>query len=148
MDIEGYVFNEEYLYDEDHNWVKLEGNTAITGVTDLFQKTAGEIVFIEVPVKGRDVQKGAAYSSIESGKWVGRVKAPLSGKILEVNSELSDFPYLINESPYDEGWIIKIQIENTEELEKLFNLKDENQCKKYSEFIVAEKERIENEKAK
>lgn len=142
MNIGEYTFNDAYLYDKEHNWVRLEGDTAVVGVTDFFQKTANEIVFIEIPLVGRAVEKGSPYSSIESGKWVGRLKAPLTGKILAANSELTDFPYLLNENPYDEGWVVKIQFSDASEISELFNLNDGAQAAEFSAFIAAEDKRI------
>ncbi len=142
MNIGEYTFNESYLYDKEHNWVQIDGDTATVGVTDFFQKTANEIVFIEVPLVGRSVEKGSPYSSIESGKWVGRLKAPLTGKIVAVNSELADFPYLLNESPYAEGWIVKIQFSNPVEASELFDLNNAAQAAAFQEFIAAEHQRI------
>lgn len=144
MDIMGYRFPEELLYDNEHGWVKEEGGVLKAGVTDFFQKTAGEIIFIEMPLVGRTVEKGQPYSSIESGKWVGRLKAPVSGEIVEVNSELNDFPYLLNEGPYDEGWIIKIKPKDESEIEGLFKLDKNGQ--EYSIFIEEEDRKIKEGK--
>jgi glycine cleavage system H protein len=137
MEILGYQFPEELLYDKEHGWVKEEGELVTAGVTDFFQKTAGEIIFIEIPLVGRKVEKGQPYSSIESGKWVGRLKAPINGEIIEVNSELTDFPYLLNESTYEEGWIIKIKPSNPEEIKDLLSPGEE-----YSAYIEEEDKKI------
>ncbi|PKM90177.1 MAG: glycine cleavage system protein H [Firmicutes bacterium HGW-Firmicutes-12] len=137
MDILGYQFPEELLYDKEHGWAKEEGDLIIAGVTDYFQKLAGEIIFIEMPLVGRKVEKGQPYSSIESGKWVGRLKAPVSGEIVEVNSELTDFPYLLNESSYEEGWIIKIKPSDAEEIKDLLSPGDE-----YTAYIEEEDRKI------
>jgi glycine cleavage system H protein len=137
MEILGYQFPEELLYDKEHGWVKEEGELVTAGVTDFFQKTAGEIIFIEIPLVGRKVEKGQPYSSIESGKWVGRLKAPINGEIIEVNSELTDFPYLLNESTYEEGWIIKIKPSDPEEIKDLLSLGEE-----YSAYIEEEDKKI------
>lgn len=135
--IDGYQFEEGLYYDEDHGWVRMDGDIVTIGVTDFFQKLSGEIVFVELPLIGRKFEKGQPYSSIESGKWVGRLKSPLSGEIVEVNSELQDFPYIINEDPYGDGWVIKLKPDRESEVEKLFTIDD-----KFEAFIKEEKKRI------
>lgn len=142
MKILEYDFADEYLYDSEHNWLRNDGDIVTVGVTDFFQKTANEIVFIEIPLVGRTLEKGVPYSSIESGKWVGRLKAPIGGEIVAVNTELTDFPYLLNENPYDDGWIIKIKPESPDELDGLYNLKDAAQLKSYEAFISNEHQKI------
>ena len=136
-----YEFPDELRYDKYHGWVKKEGDLLVMGVTDMFQKTAGEIIFVEVPANGRKLEEGQPFASIESGKWVGRLKAPLNGEIVEANTELGDFPYLMNESAYDEGWVIKIKPENEADLEKLMTTKDEEEL---NAFIAEEEAKIES----
>ncbi len=110
MQIEGYNFPDDLYYEKNHFWAKREvGGNVIFGATDFFQKLAGEIVFIELPAKGAKVQQGQSFSSLESGKWVGKIFAPVSGEIIDANDELDDSPELINQSCYDEGWIGKIK---------------------------------------
>ncbi len=109
MEIEGYNFLEGLYYDKNHFWAKEEGGNVVVGATDFFQKLAGDIVFIELPMEGAKVEQGKSFSSLESGKWVGKVFAPVSGEIVEINGDLEDEPELINESCYDEGWIVKIK---------------------------------------
>ena len=110
MQIESYNFPDDLYYEKNHFWAKkdTDGNV-IFGATDFFQKLAGGIVFIELPVKGTKVQQSQSFSSLESGKWVGKVFAPVSGEIVDANGELEDSPELINQSCYDEGWIGKIK---------------------------------------
>ena len=110
MNIEGYEFPEDLLYEKNHFWAKIsdDGNI-VFGATDYFQKMAGDIVYIELPMKGAKVEQGKSISSLESGKWVGKVFAPFSGEIIEVNSELEDSPELINQACYTDGWIAKIK---------------------------------------
>lgn len=146
MIVKEYDFNNEFLYDVEHNWVTKDEDIVTVGVTDFFQKMADEIIFIEIPLVGRTVEKGKPYSSIESGKWVGRLKAPLSGEIVEVNSELADFPYLLNENPYDDGWVIKLKPSDKDEYNQLYNLRDVEQAKSYADFIEAEDEKIKAQK--
>ena len=110
MRIESYNFPDDLYYEKNHFWAKkdTDGNV-IFGATDFFQKLAGEIVFIELPAKSTKVQQSQSFSSLESGKWVGKVFAPVSGEIVDANDELDDLPELINQSCYDEGWIGKIK---------------------------------------
>ncbi|MHB9127063.1 MAG: glycine cleavage system protein H [Candidatus Humimicrobiaceae bacterium] len=110
MNIDSYEFPEDLYYEKNHFWGKiLEDGTVLFGATDYFQKMAGEVVYIELPMKGSKVEQGKSVSSLESGKWVGRVFAPFSGEIIELNGELEDSPELINEACYTDGWIGKIK---------------------------------------
>jgi glycine cleavage system H protein len=109
MEIEGYHFPDDLYYDKEHCWCRVEGNLVVTGTTDFAQKMAGEIVYVQLPLIGKSVAQGKPSASLESGKWVGRVYAVVSGKVVEVNEELEDTPDLINEGPYDQGWIFKIE---------------------------------------
>jgi len=115
MEIEGYNFPDDVYYEKNHFWAKVDDEeNVVVGATDFFQKLAGDIVFIELPMTGTKVEQGKPFSSLESGKWVGKVYAPVSGEVVEVNEDLEDEPELINESPYDEGWIVKIKPQNLE----------------------------------
>jgi glycine cleavage system H protein len=110
MQIDDYSFPDELLYDKEHNWVRIEGNTATIGITDFGQDLAGEIVYAEVPRVGREITQGEPFMSIESGKWVGRINAIVSGEIVEANEEIEWESTLINEDPYGEGWFAKVEI--------------------------------------
>jgi len=110
MEVEGYNYPDDLFYDKEHNWARIEGNTAIIGVTDFGQDLAGEIVYAEVPRVGREITQGAPFMSIESGKWVGRVNAIVSGKITEANEEIEWESTLINEDPYGQGWFAKVEM--------------------------------------
>ena len=142
MKILDYEFIEGYLYDKEHNWYKKEEDTFRVGVTDFFQKTANEIVFVELPAVGRNLEAGKPFVSIESGKWVGRVINTVGGTVISANSELKDFPYLINESPYDEGWLIVMTPVDQNFTSILYDLSNAEQLKAYEEFLVAEQQRI------
>ena len=110
MQIESYNFPDDLYYEKNHFWAKKDADgNVVFGATDFFQKLAGGIVFIELPAKGTKVQQSQSFSSLESGKWVGKIFAPVSGEIVEANGELDDSPELINQSCYDEGWIGKIK---------------------------------------
>jgi len=110
MKIGEYDFPEDLYYEKNHFWARDDGSgNIIIGASDFFQQLAGEIVFIELPMVGTKIEQSKSFSSLESGKWVGKLFAPFSGEIIEINEELEDSPELINESPYDEGWIAKIK---------------------------------------
>ena len=110
MKIDDYNFPDDLLYDKEHNWARIEGNEATIGMTDFGQKLAGEIVYAEVPRVGREIKAGEPFMSLESGKWVGRVKGIVSGKITEANGELEWESALINQDPYGGGWFAKVQL--------------------------------------
>ena len=119
MQISGYEFPDDLYYDKLHGWARVEGNIIIQGMTEFGQAIAQEIVFVEAPRTGRDVKQGETFMSMESGKWVGRIAAMASGKVTEVNEELEWEPTLVNESPYEEGWLVKIEMTDPADLEDL-----------------------------
>ena len=120
MEIEGYNFPDDIYYHKEHYWAKVEGNKVIIGTSDFAQKLAGQVVYVELPSVGRVVEQGKPCGSMESGKWVGRVKAPIGGKILEANSELEWESGIVNSDPYGKGWLTKIEAADLKELEFLF----------------------------
>ncbi|KMY68234.1 glycine cleavage system protein H [Desulfocarbo indianensis] len=120
MKVKDYNFPDELYYDGNHFWARVEGDVVVMGTTDLTQSMAGEITFVDVPEEGDDVTQGKPFGSIESGKWVGRVYAPVSGEIAEGNEDLEDEPELINQDCYGKGWICKITPSNLDgDLKKL-----------------------------
>jgi len=137
MEIEGYVFPDDLYYHKEHYWAKVEGNIVIMGTNDFAQKLAGQIVYVELPSRGRALEQGKPCGSMESGKWVGRIYAPISGKVEETNEKLEDTPELVNESPYEKGWICKISPSNLQE--ELKNLLSGNSL---VEFIKSEINRV------
>lgn len=100
-----YDIPKDLYYTHDHAWVKVEGNTIRIGITDFMQKLAGEITFIRIPRAGKALAAGATLSSIQSGKWAGKLQAPMAGKVLEVNTDLPTNPKLLNSDCYGAGWI-------------------------------------------
>ncbi|MCI4455716.1 MAG: glycine cleavage system protein GcvH [Sulfolobus sp.] len=114
-----YIILDDRLYTETDEWVKLEGNTAIVGVTDYAQKKLRDIVGVQLPETNREVQAGEAVASIESVKAASDVYAPLSGRIVKVNDELTLSPELINQDPYGKGWMFVIEMSKPEEKERL-----------------------------
>lgn len=110
MKIDGYEFPEELWYDRDHNWARIEGDVATIGLTDLGQDLAGEILYAEVPRVGRQISQGEAYMSLESGKWVGRIKAIVSGTIAAINEEIEFESRILNDDPYGDGWVARVKL--------------------------------------
>lgn len=109
MEIEGYTFPDDLYYDKEHYWARVEGDTVVMGTTDFSQKLAGEITYVDIDQEGEEVEQGKPFASIESGKWVGRVYAVVSGEVVEVNEDLEDEPETINSDPYGDGWLFKIK---------------------------------------
>jgi glycine cleavage system H protein len=119
MQIGGFEFPDDLYYDRQHNWARVEGNAVVQGLTEFGQKLAREIVYVEIPPVGKAVTQGQTFMSMESGKWVGRIPALVSGKIVAVNEELEFEPTLVNQSPYDQGWLVKNEMSNPAELNNL-----------------------------
>ena len=141
MEIEGYFFPDDLYYHKEHFWARPEGDTVTVGATDFAQKLAGQIVYVELPSTGRAVEQGKPCGSMESGKWVGRIYAPVSGKVESSNQDLEDSPELMNDSPYEKGWIFKIKSSNLQE-----ELKNLMKIDSMKEFIKSEMERIKKTK--
>ena len=114
--IEGYNCPDELYYHKDHTWVKVEpdGNVRV-GMTDFYQKLAGDTTYIDLPFEGDEVTQGETCGKIQSAKWVSKFVAPISGEIIEVNEELEDNCTLINKDPYGKGWIMLLKPSNQEE---------------------------------
>ena len=111
-------------YTKDHEWLKIEGNEALIGITDFAQNELGDIVFIEVETEGETLDKEEVFGTIEAVKTVSDMFMPVSGEVIEFNAELEDKPELINQDPYGEGWIIKINITNTDEIDDLLSAEE------------------------
>ena len=114
---------ENLSYTNDHEWIKIDGNTALVGITDFAQSELGDIVFIEVETIGEDLNKNEVFGTVEAVKTVSDLFIPVSGKVLEFNSALEDNPELVNESPYEKGWIVKMEISNLDEISDLLDSK-------------------------
>jgi glycine cleavage system H protein len=139
MDIEGYAYPEGLYYHKEHFWAKVDGSTVTVGSTDFAQKQAGQIVYVELPSPGKAIEQGKPCGSMESGKWVGRIYAPVSGKVDSVNQDLEDSPELVNESPYEKGWMFKINASNLQE-----DLKNLMQLNNLPEFVKSEIARVQS----
>ncbi len=110
-------------YTKDHEWTRIDGDTATIGITDFAQEQLGDIVFVELPEAGTTIELGTAFGVIESIKSVSDLYAPVSGEVIEANSHLEDQPELLNSDPY-ENWIIKMKMSDTNEAEKLLLAED------------------------
>jgi glycine cleavage system H protein len=139
MKIDQYEFPDELYYDQEHNWARVEGSVATIGLTDFGQSLANEIVYVEAPRVGRTIEQGKPFMSLESGKWVGRITAILSGTIAEANEELEWESTLVNEAPYGDGWFVRVELSNPGEVEGLLRPSDPA----YGEYIAAEREKYD-----
>ncbi len=114
----------DLLYSEEHEWVKKEGNQVRIGITDFAQSELGDIVFVELPEVGDEIEADEPFGSVESVKTVSELYAPLSGKIVEINEELEDSPEFVNESPYEKAWMIVLEPSDESEFEDLLSDED------------------------
>jgi glycine cleavage system H protein len=119
----------EFKYSKEHEWVKVEGNTATIGITEYAQGELGDIVFVELPDVDDEINEGDTFGSVESVKTVSELYAPVSGKIVETNDELEDSPEFVNESPYEKAWMVKVELSDESQLDELLS------AEQYSEMI-------------
>ena len=124
MEMHGYNMPEDLYYEENHFWVKEEGDLLVMGMDDFAQVMAGEIVYVQLPDDGKEIRKGKKFAKIESGKWLGKVFAPVNGEIAAVNEELETNPGLINDDCYGKGWMYKIRADDKGEMKNLIYGKD------------------------
>ncbi len=111
-------------YTQDHEWIRVEGETAIVGITDFAQGELGDVVFVEIETEGEELDKGETFGTVEAVKTVSDLFMPVGGKVLEVNEALADEPELVNKDPFGNGWMIKIQIKDTAEIDGLLSADD------------------------
>ena len=109
----------ELRYSEDHEWIKVDGNKARIGITAFAQSELGDIVFMELPEVGDEITIGESFGSVESVKTVSELSAPISGKIVEINEDLGDEPQFVNESPYEKGWMIVVELSDESQIDNL-----------------------------
>jgi len=114
-------YPDDLIYHPEHDWAKIEGDQATFGITWFAQDALGEIVFFEPPAVGATVTKDQSYGEVESVKAVSEVISPLSGEIVEVNEALADAPEAINDDPYGAGWMVKVRLSDTSELDQLMS---------------------------
>jgi glycine cleavage system H protein len=119
-------------YTEEHEWIRLEGDTAVVGISNYAQEQLGDVVYVELPEVGRKVEKGKEMAVVESVKAASEVYAPVSGEVVAVNKELAAEPAKVNADPMGNGWFVKLKITNKTELDKLM---DEGAYKKFVEGL-------------
>ena len=117
-------FPESLLYTKEHEWVKVEANEATVGITDYAQKELGDIVFVELPDVNEELEQSKRFGVVESVKTVSDLLSPLNGKVIEVNTSLEAEPELVNASPFENGWMLKLEIKNKEEIKTLLSAAD------------------------
>jgi glycine cleavage system H protein len=127
------MYPEELRYTKEHEWVRLEGDTATIGITDHAQSELGDIVYAELPKVGASFQQGQTVGSVESVKAVSDIYSPVSGEVIEVNEALAQAPERINQDPHGEAWLAKIRVSAPEEVSKLLSAED------YTNYIASEK---------
>ena len=140
--IEGYDLPDDLYYHDEHAWVKIESDGTVTvGMNDFYQKSAGDTTYIDLPFEGDEVEQGETCGKIQSAKWVGKFVSPLSGEITEVNEELEDDATLLNKSPYDKGWIMKVKPSDLDKELKNLYYKDSVETWLKKEIDDAEKKK-------
>jgi glycine cleavage system H protein len=108
-------------YTKEHEWIRVEGNEAYVGITDYAQSELGEIVFVDINTEGETLAQNEVFGSVEAVKTVSDLNMPVSGEVLEINETINDQPELVNNDPYGEGWMIKISVNDPEELNNLLD---------------------------
>jgi len=125
---------ENLHYSKDHEWVRVEGDTAVVGITDHAQDQLGDVVYVELPKAGEEFAAHESFGSVESVKAVSEIFTPVSGKVAEANDSLNDEPEKVNQDPYGEGWMIKIKMTSAGEVDSLLTAAE------YEDFTKAETE--------
>jgi glycine cleavage system H protein len=114
----------ELKYTKEHEWVRLEGDTAYVGITAFAQQELGDIVYVEIETEGEEVEANAVFGTVEAVKTVSDLFMPVTGTILEINKSLDGKPELVNEDPYNEGWMIKVKVNNPSEVDSLLSAEE------------------------
>ena len=114
-------FPDTLKYTEDHEWIKIDGDTGIIGITDYAQGELGDVVFVELPAVGKSLKQHDSFGTIEAVKAVSDLYAPVSGSITEINNDLEKTPETVNKDPYNSGWMVKIKLSNTAEVSGLLD---------------------------
>ncbi len=121
MEIQGYNLPEDLYYEENHFWVRQEGDLLVMGMDDFAQKMADLIVYVQLPAEGKKLKVGKKFAKIESGKWLGKIFAPVNGVLAVSNQELETNPTLINDDCYGRGWMYKIKPDDPNEIQNLIH---------------------------
>ena len=114
-------FPDDLKYTEEHEWIAIEADIATIGISDFAQSQLGDIVFVELPELGDELEAGKPFGVVESVKAVSDIYSPLSGEVIEINEDLPDAPETLNTSPYEDGWLIKMRLSHPEELDDLLD---------------------------
>ncbi|MDH4272798.1 MAG: glycine cleavage system protein GcvH [Candidatus Aminicenantes bacterium] len=118
------MYPKEFYFTKDHEWVKVDGDTATIGITDFAQKQLGDVVYVELPAAGTRLEVHQTIGVVESVKAVSDIYSPVSGEVTAVNERLNDSPETVNQDPHGDGWIIRMRLENKGDLEKLMTVND------------------------
>ncbi len=122
----------ELKYTKEHEWIKIEGNQAVIGITDYAQDSLGDVVYLELPEEGDSITRDEGFGVVESVKAVSDLYAPISGAVAEINDSLVESPEVINDDPYGEAWMLKVDVENASELDELLSAEE------YEQYIEEE----------
>ena len=128
------MYPEDYLYSKDHEWISVQDNEGTIGITDYAQHELGDVVYVDLPEVGDSLEVNEPFGSVESVKAVSEIFAPITGEIIEVNSKLLDSPEMLNESPHEQAWMVKIRLANPEELRGLLSPEE------YEEYLEEQTE--------
>jgi len=141
MERDKRLIPEDLLYDSNNCWVKVTGDEAVIGFTEYGLSIIGDIIYLELPLPGTSVRRGEELGSIESGKWVGKMSLPVTGVVVETNRDAEAGPYKVNKDPYSEGWILRVKLDDSAELEQLMD------AASYREWIEEQIRREQEEEA-
>ena len=128
------MYPEEFLYSKDHEWISVQDSVGTIGITDYAQHELGDVVYVDLPEVGDTFESGEPFGSVESVKAVSEIFCPIGGEVIEVNSKLEESPELINESPHQKAWMIKIRLNSPEELKELLSAEE------YEEYLQEQAE--------
>jgi glycine cleavage system H protein len=129
------MYPEDFSYTKEHEWVKVQGDTATVGITDFAQNQLGDVVFVELPEPGEELEAHQTLGVVESVKAVSDIYSPISGEVTEINQGLNDEPEILNQDPHGKGWIIKLKVKDESELEDLMTA---SEYEKYLEGLEEE----------
>ena len=125
---------DDLKYSKDHEWIRIEGDTAVVGITDYAQDSLGDVVYVELPNEGENFNAHDAFGSVESVKAVSEIFTPVAGEIVASNEDLNDTPEVVNDDPYGDAWMVKIKMDNSGEADALLSAEE------YGEFLESESE--------
>jgi glycine cleavage system H protein len=128
------MYPDDFFYAESHEWIKIDGDTGTIGITDFAQKQLGDVVYVELPKVGTQLDFHQSFGVVESVKAVSDMYSPVAGEVIEVNEALNDSPELLNESPHEKGWILRIKVKDEAELQKLMSVSD------YERFLESQED--------